>query len=41
MEARVAGALYLFVILLGGFAEVTVRQGLVTPDNPGPRHGRS
>ena len=35
MEARVAGALYLLVILLGGFAEIAVRQGLVTPDNPG------
>jgi hypothetical protein len=35
LEARIAGALYLLVILLGGFAEVAVRQGLVTPDNPG------
>lgn len=28
-QARIAGALYLLVILLGGFAEVGVRQGLV------------
>jgi hypothetical protein len=34
-EARVAGALYLLVILLGGFAEVAVRQGLVTAGDPG------
>ena len=31
LEARIAGVLYLLVILLGGFAEVGVRQGLVVP----------
>jgi hypothetical protein len=35
LEARIAGVLYILVILLGGFAEIAVRQGLVTPDNPG------
>jgi len=35
MEAHIAGALYVLVVLLGGFAEIAVRQGLVTPDNPG------
>jgi hypothetical protein len=35
LEARIAGALYVMVILLGGFAEIAVRQGLVIPDNPG------
>jgi len=34
MEARIAGALYLLVILFGGFAEVAVRQGLVTAGDP-------
>ena len=34
MEARIAGVLYLLVILLGGFAEVGVRQGLVTAGDP-------
>src|SRR5258708_19686586 len=38
LEARVAGALYVLIILLGGFAEVRVRQGLVAgdPSTPGP-----
>jgi ABC-type uncharacterized transport system permease subunit len=30
-QARLAGFLYLLVILLGGFAEIGVRQGLVVP----------
>lgn len=34
LEARVAGLLYLLVILLGGFAEIGVRQGLVTVGDP-------
>jgi hypothetical protein len=34
MEARIAGALYILVILLGGFAEVAIRQGLVTDGDP-------
>lgn len=34
IEARIAGALYLLVILFGGFAEVAVRQGLVATANP-------
>ncbi len=34
LEARVAGFLYLLVILLGGFAELAVRQGLVTDGDP-------
>jgi len=34
LEARVAGFLYLLVILLGGFAEVGVREGLVTTGDP-------
>jgi Domain of unknown function (DUF4386) len=34
LEARVAGLLYLLVILLGGFAEVGVRQGLVVVGDP-------
>ena len=33
-EARVAGALYILVILLGGFAEVAVRQGLIVGGDP-------
>jgi hypothetical protein len=33
-QARVAGFLYLLVILLGGFAEIGVRQGLVVPGDP-------
>jgi hypothetical protein len=33
-EARIAGGLYLLVILLGGFAEVGVRQGLVIDGDP-------
>jgi len=33
-EARIAGVLYLLVILFGGFAEVAVRQGLVTTGDP-------
>ena len=33
-QARIAGLIYLAVILLGGFAEVGVRQGLVAPGNP-------
>ncbi len=35
IEARIAGALYLLVILLGGYAEVAVRQGLVAAGDPG------
>ena len=34
VEARVAGLLYLLVILLGGFAEIGVRQGLVITGDP-------
>jgi len=34
LEARIAGGLYIMVILLGGFAEIGVRQGLVTPGDP-------
>jgi len=34
LEARVAGFLYVAVILLGGWAEVGVRQGLVTAGDP-------
>jgi hypothetical protein len=34
LAARIAGALYVLVILLGGFAEVGVRQGLVTQGDP-------
>jgi hypothetical protein len=34
LEARIAGFLYLAVILLGGWAEVGVRQGLVTAGDP-------
>jgi len=33
-QARIAGLLYLLVILLGGFAEVGVRQGLVVAGDP-------
>jgi hypothetical protein len=35
LEARIAGLLYVLVILLGGFAEVGVRQGLVVNGDPG------
>lgn len=35
LEARIAGALYLLVILLGGFAEIGVREGLVKAGDPG------
>lgn len=34
LEARTAGFLYLLVIVLGGFAEIGVRQGLVTAGDP-------
>ncbi len=34
LQARVAGFLYLLVILLGGFAELGGRQGLVTAGDP-------
>jgi hypothetical protein len=34
LEARVAGLLYLLVILLGGFAQIAVRQGMVTEGDP-------
>jgi hypothetical protein len=34
LEARIAGALYVLVILLGGFAEVAVRQGLIVDGDP-------
>jgi len=34
LEARIAGVLYLLVILLGGFAEIGVRQGMVTAGDP-------
>ena len=33
-EARLAGLLYVLVILLGGFAEIGVRQGLVVTGDP-------
>ena len=33
-EARMAGALYVLIILLGGFAEVGVRQGLIVAGDP-------
>jgi Domain of unknown function (DUF4386) len=33
-QARIAGFLYLLVIVLGGFAEIGVRQGLVVPGDP-------
>jgi hypothetical protein len=32
--ARVAGSLYLVVAVLGGFAELVVREGIVEPGNP-------
>jgi hypothetical protein len=35
LEARIAGLLYLLVILMGGFAEIAVRQGLVIVGDPG------
>jgi hypothetical protein len=34
LEARIAGVLYLLVILFGGFAEIAVRQGLVVDGDP-------
>ena len=34
LEARIAGFLYLLVIILGAFAEIGVRQGLVTDGHP-------
>jgi hypothetical protein len=34
LEARIAGVLYLLVIILGGFAEIGVRQGMVTAGDP-------
>jgi hypothetical protein len=34
-DARLAGFLYVWVILLGGFAEIGVRQGMVTAGDPG------
>ena len=34
LEARVAGFLYLLIIILGGFAEIGVRQGLVVTGDP-------
>ncbi len=34
LEARIAGGLYRLVILLGGFAEIAVRQGLVVDGDP-------
>lgn len=34
LEARIAGLMYVLVILLGGFAEVGVRQGLVIDGDP-------
>ena len=34
LEARIAGLLYLLVILFGGFAEVAVRQGLIVDGDP-------
>ncbi|MGH7023659.1 MAG: DUF4386 domain-containing protein [Caulobacteraceae bacterium] len=39
LEARVAGFLYLVVIVLGGFAEVGVREGLVVPGDPAATAG--
>ena len=39
LEARIAGFLYLLVILLGGFAEVGVREGLVTTGDPAAAAG--
>ncbi len=35
LEARVAGLLYLLVIILGGYAELAGRQGLVVAGDPG------
>jgi Domain of unknown function (DUF4386) len=32
--ARIAGSLYLVVAVLGGFAELVVREGIVEPGNP-------
>ena len=32
--ARIAGSMYLVVAVLGGFAELMVRQGIVEPGNP-------
>ena len=37
LEARVAGFLYLLIIILGGFAEIGVRQGLVVTWGEGAR----
>jgi hypothetical protein len=34
LEARAAGLMYVLVILLGGFAEIAVRQGLVVDGDP-------
>lgn len=34
LEARIAGLLYLLVIVLGAFAEIAVRQGLVAEGDP-------
>jgi len=34
LEARIAGFLYLLVILLGGFAEIGVREGMIVPGDP-------
>jgi hypothetical protein len=34
LEARIAGVLYLLVILLGGFAEIGVREALVVDGDP-------
>src|SRR5271170_4881576 len=34
LEARIAGFLYLLVIVLGGFAEIGVRQGMITAGDP-------
>jgi hypothetical protein len=34
LEARVAGLGYVLVILMGAFAELGIRQGLVTPGDP-------
>ena len=33
-EARIAGLLYVAVIVLGGFAEIAVREGLVVAGDP-------
>jgi hypothetical protein len=33
-EARIAGVLYILVILLGGFAEIGVREGMVVEGDP-------